>query len=98
MIGIPRLVASAFLLLVVGLVTVAVVPARGQTDVTAPPECGEYEGGVCQGWFTDDAGVVDDDQRIEDAIGRLVSRYGNQIAMVIVADSRGRAPGQFAAD
>ncbi|MBA2338258.1 MAG: TPM domain-containing protein, partial [Acidimicrobiia bacterium] len=97
MIGIPRLVA-AFLLLVLGLVTVAAVPAVAQTDVTAPPECGEYEEVVCRGWFTDDAGVVDDDQRIEDAIGRLVSRYGNQIAMVIVDDSRGRTPGEFAAD
>ncbi|CAN5418979.1 hypothetical protein BH24ACT7_BH24ACT7_20970 [soil metagenome] len=94
--GVTRLALTALFLLVA-----LAVPAAAQTDTTtptAPADCGDYEGVVCQGWFTDDAGVVDDDQRVEDAIGRLVARYGNQIAMVIVDDSLGRTPGQLAAE
>jgi uncharacterized membrane protein YgcG len=88
----------------VAAVAIAVLgasPALAQTTTTAatqPADCGEYQGVVCQGWFTDDAGVVDDDARVEDAVGRLVARYGNQIAMVVVTDSGGVAPSQFAAE
>ena len=62
----------------------------------APPLCDEYEGIVCQGWFTDDAGIVDDDQRIEDAIDAVIGRYGNEIALVVVDDSRGRSTAELA--
>ncbi len=62
------------------------------------PSCEPYEGLSCQGWFTDDAGVVDDDQRVEDAIDRVIGRYGHQIAVVVVdasptGDPRGFAQG-----
>lgn len=73
------------------------VAAAQESTPAAPTECGVYEGVTCQGWFTDDAGVVEDDQRIEDAIDRVVGRYGHQIAVVIVSDSRGQSPADFAA-
>ena len=87
-----RLAAAFAVLLMVafGSLAAAAVPAGAQTDTTVPDgpvDCGEFEGIVCQGWFTDDAGVVDDDQRVEDSIGRLVARYGNQIAFVFVEDA-----------
>ncbi|MET0831606.1 MAG: TPM domain-containing protein, partial [Acidimicrobiia bacterium] len=90
--------------LLVAALSIAVLgasPVMAQTSTTAatqPVDCGEYQGVVCQGWFTDEAGVVDDDARVEDAIGRLVARYGNQIAMVVVNDSRGASPNEFAAE
>jgi hypothetical protein len=71
------------------------------TDATEPRvaiDCGEYEGVVCQGSFTDEPGVTDDPQRIEDAISLLVGNYGNPIAVVVVRDSRGATPADFAAD
>lgn len=61
-------------------------------------ECGEYLGVVCQGYFTDEAGVATDPASIEDAIDRLVTRYGNPIAVVVVTDSRGRDPEVFAVE
>jgi hypothetical protein len=72
----------------------AATPAAAQTVV----ECGEYLGVVCQGYFTDEPGVVDDRQRIEDAISRVVGNYGNPIAVVVVQDSRGANPADFAVD
>ena len=61
-------------------------------------ECGEYQGVVCQGYFTDETGVAGDPQRIEDAISRIVGNYGNPIAIVVVQDSRGANPSDFASD
>ena len=75
-------------------VTASAIPAAAQH---APVECGEYQGVVCQGYFTDEVGIVDDPQRIEDAISRLVGHYGNPIAIVVVQNSRGDDPADFAA-
>ncbi|MEA3501894.1 MAG: TPM domain-containing protein [Actinomycetota bacterium] len=84
------------LLFVLAFLAVAVFasPAAAQRETI---ECGEYQGVVCQGYFTDEVGVVDDPQRIEDAISRIVGHYGNPIAVVIVQDSRGADPADFAA-
>jgi uncharacterized membrane protein YgcG len=77
-------------------------PASALIAQEAPPSepdnCGTFQGVVCQGWFTDDAGVVDDDQRVAEAVGRLVQESGNEIAVVIVADSGSLGPNQFAAE
>ena len=59
-------------------------------------DCGEHRGVICSGFFTDEAGVVEDGQRIEDAIARLVAEHGNPVAIVIVTDSRGLPPAAFA--
>jgi uncharacterized membrane protein YgcG len=72
--------------------TIAPPAAAGQVVI----ECGEYLGVVCQGYFTDEPGVATDHDSIEDAIDRLVARYGNPIALVVVTDSRGREPEAFA--
>ena len=77
------------LLLAVLIATVIVAPAAAQQESV---ECGEYLGVVCEGYFTDEPGVVDDRQRIEDAISRVVGNYGNPIAVVVVQDSRGANP------
>ncbi len=69
-------------------------PALAQTE--GPVECGVYEGVTCRGWFSDDAGIVDDDAAIEASIGALVEQYGNQIAVVTVAASPNGEPLQFA--
>ncbi|RPI21091.1 MAG: TPM domain-containing protein, partial [Actinobacteria bacterium] len=84
----PRLLGAALLLTVI-----AAAPAAAQSV-----DCGEYEGVVCQGYFTDEAGVVADRQRIEDSIARLVAKHGSPIAVVVVTDSRGRSPGDFAVE
>lgn len=59
-------------------------------------DCGVYRDVVCAGYFTDAANLVDDDQRIEDAVDRIVTRYGNQIAVVTVTDSSPESPAEFA--
>jgi hypothetical protein len=88
-------IRSALLLLVTFAAVVAsVLPASAQRDTV---DCGEYKGVVCQGYFTDDVGVVDDPQRIEDAISRIVVHYGNPIAVVVVQNSQGDDPADFAA-
>ena len=85
---VPLLLASA-------TVIALAAPATAQREVV---ECGEFRGVVCQGFFTDEPGVAGDPQRIEDAISRLVVNYGNPIAIVVVQDSRGADPADFAAD
>jgi hypothetical protein len=62
----------------------------------ASVDCGTYEGVVCAGYFTDSANLVDDDARVADAIDRVVTRYGNQIAVVTIADSSPQSPAEFA--
>jgi uncharacterized membrane protein YgcG len=71
-------------------------PAATAQEADAAPACGVYEGVVCTGYFTDDAGIVDDDQRLEDAIAGVVNRQGNEIAVVTVADSSPEDPRTFA--
>ena len=84
------------------LAVLAVLAAVAWTGIgyaqNSPIECGEYEGVVCQGFFTDETGVATDRQQIEDAIDRLVGEYGNPIAIVVVTDSRGRSPADFAVE
>ena len=85
-------------LLLVGFSLATATGALAQSDPVEPVNCGTYEGVVCQGWFSDNAGAVDDDAAIEDAIGALVERYGNQIAVVIVTESPYQTPLEFAQD
>ncbi|NND03809.1 MAG: TPM domain-containing protein, partial [Acidimicrobiia bacterium] len=59
-------------------------------------DCGVYREVVCNGFFTDAANIVDDDQRVEEAVDRVVTRYGNQIAVVTVSDSSPESPADFA--
>lgn len=72
-------------------------PALAQTE-DEPTNCGVYEGVVCQGWFSDNADIATEDAAIEEAIGAVVGRYGNQIAFVTVAESPYGPPLQFARD
>ena len=86
------------------LITASVVAATMWFLLAAPPvlaqapDCGEYLGLVCQGYFTDEPDLVADDARIEDSIARLVAEHGNEIAVVIASDTRGFDPSQFAGD
>lgn len=84
-------------LVLLAILAVLLAPSRA-TAQRETVECGTYRGVVCQGFFTDDVGVADDPQRIEDAIARVVGNYGNPIAVVVVQDSRGADPANFAAD
>lgn len=91
-----RLRRSLVLFLLTAFAAVAfATPASAQRETV---ECGEYRGVVCQGYFTDEVGVANDPQRIEDAISRLIGNYGNPIAIVVVEDSRGANPADFASD
>ncbi len=92
-----RSTTSAAVLFILATFVLAPGLASAQ-EPTGPVECGVYEGVVCVGWFTDEPGVAADPQRVEDAIDRLVGRYGNDIALVIVTDSRGQDPLEFAAN
>jgi uncharacterized membrane protein YgcG len=89
-----RLRPFSLFLLAALAVAVLASPAAAQRETV---ECGEYQGVVCQGYFTDETGIVNDPQRIEDAISRIVVHYGNPIAVVVVQDSRGADPADFAA-
>ena len=87
----------ASLLLAAGLVTVfGAAPVLAQAEPTEPTNCGTLAGVVCSGWFSDNALVVTDDATVEDAIGALVERYGNQIAVVTVTESPFGTPLEFA--
>ncbi len=79
----------------IALMTVLGAPALAQTETLL---CEPFEGITCDGWFTDDAGVVGDDAVVEDAIDRVVGRYGVEIAIVIVADTGNRSTAEFALD
>jgi hypothetical protein len=77
---------------------IAPATAAAQEAPAAPGSCGEYEGIVCHGWFSDDANVVNDDAAVEAAIAALVGRYGNEIAIVTVTASPHGTPLEFAND
>ncbi len=78
------------------LLLLTATPAAAQTE--APTNCGSYEGVVCSGWFSDNADVAVDDDAIEEALGALVGRYGNEIAFVTVSESPYGSPLEFAQD
>lgn len=88
----------AFLLLLVPTSVLIAPAAIAQDTAEQPADCGSYQGVVCYGWFSDNADVVDDDAAIEEAIGALVTRYGNQIAVVTVSESPSGSPLEFAQD
>lgn len=85
-------------LVAIGFVVTATTGALAQSEPVEPANCGTYEGVVCRGWFSDDAGVVEDDAAIEAAVGALVTRYGNEIAVVTVSESPYGSPLEFAQD
>jgi len=91
-------IAPAIILALLGIAALAPAAAAQSPSGQAPAECGTYDGVVCQGWFTDAAGVVADDARVEDAIGALVAAYGHQIAFVIVSAVPHGTPLSFAQD
>ncbi len=78
------------------LVVLLVTPAAAQTE--GPINCGSYEGVMCEGWFSDNANVAEDDAVIADATGALIQRYGNEIAVVTVTESPYGTPLEFAQD
>ena len=71
-------------------------PGRPAVAQTEAPTCPEYRGVVCDGWFTDDAGVVTDDGALEATIGRVVANHGHQIAVVVIDSSGTISPREFA--
>lgn len=76
---------------------VALSPATASAQETNF-DCGTYRNVVCTGFFTDSADLVTNDQTIEDAIDRVVTKHGNQIAVVTVRDSSPQDPADFADD
>ncbi|NQV08061.1 TPM domain-containing protein, partial [bacterium] len=74
------------------IIALTAAPASAQE---APPACPEYDGITCEGWVTDVAGVIIDDDRVEAAVGAVVGKHGHEIAVVIV-DSTGIPPDQYA--
>jgi len=86
--GMRRILMSLLLVL---FVTAA--PALAQTV-----DCPEFEGITCDGWVTDAAGVLVDDPRLEEAVGRVVAASGHEIAVVVIGDSGGRDTNEFARD
>jgi len=91
-------ILRAVLLATLSLAIVAPAALAQTGDTGAPADCGEYDGVVCRGWFSDDAGVVADDARVEEAISALVAAYGHQIAFVIVSSVPHGTPLSFAQD
>src|SRR5665811_2053949 len=79
---------------VLALLLLMATPALAQSAPTCPP----FEGITCDGWVTDTAGVINDDARLEEAVGRVVAEYGHEIAVLVVPDSGSRSPAEFAQD
>ncbi|HSM01100.1 MAG TPA: TPM domain-containing protein [Acidimicrobiia bacterium] len=77
------------------LLGLALITAPGAAAQTA--ECPPYRGVTCDGWVTDDAGVLVSDETVEAAAGRLVAAHGHEIAVVIVSSTGSIPPDEFAA-
>jgi len=77
--------------LIVGLVT---APALAQEAGSCP----EFQGITCDGWVTDDAGVLANEATVEVAANRFVAKYGHDIAVVTVANTGTMKPRDFAED
>ncbi|MFQ5947978.1 MAG: TPM domain-containing protein, partial [Acidimicrobiia bacterium] len=75
---------------------VLLLSLSGSSAVAQELQCSPYEGITCDGWVTDTAGVIEDDARLEEAVGRVVARYGHEIAVVIVPSTGGRSVRDFA--
>ena len=67
------------LLLAAGIV---LTPSAGQAQSTAT--CPEFEGITCDGFVTDRAGVIENDEVLEAEAARIEGLYGSQVAVVIV--------------
>ena len=67
-------------------------PASAQEAI----ECGEYRGVVCEGYFTDEPNVATDHQSIEDDVARVGAENDVEFALVVVQNSRGDDPADFA--
>jgi uncharacterized protein len=72
-------------------------PALAVQQATPEPSCPEFHGITCDGWVTDAAGVLDNESAVEAAAGRLVAEHGHELAVVVVPDSDGLSPAEFAA-
>src|SRR5688572_20316232 len=79
------------ILALAALLFLLAAPVAAQTT-----DCPEYRGITCEGWVTDDAGVLADRNRLESTAGRFVEATGHQIAVVTVADTGGIDPREFA--
>jgi uncharacterized protein len=71
------------------------LPAAATTELA---DCPPVQGITCQGWVTDDAGVLGDRADLEEAAGRLVASTGSQIAVVITQSSGNMSPRELAED
>ncbi|MBT8216139.1 MAG: TPM domain-containing protein [Acidimicrobiia bacterium] len=60
------------------MVGVLVGPAGAQAT------CPEFEGFTCDGYVTDRAGVIDNDETLESEAARIEGMYGAQVAVVLV--------------
>ncbi len=78
-------------------VVLVAAPALAVQQATPSPSCPEFHGITCDGWVTDAAGVLDNESGVEAAAGRLVTEHGHEIAVVVVPDSDGLDPADFAA-
>lgn len=85
-----RRLAGITLAASLGLMVAA--PAAAQ-----PAACPDFEGITCDGWVTDQTGLIQDDARLEAAVDRVVGAHGHQIAVVLINDSGSMSPAEFAA-
>jgi hypothetical protein len=79
------------------LVAGSLLLASGSAAALQPATCPPYQGIVCEGWVTDAAGVIINDETVEATAGRLVAAHGHEIAVVIVATTGSIEPDEFAA-
>ena len=88
-----RFAAPVRIAVALGALALWVSPAMAQSATLL---CEPFEGLTCDGWFTDDADVVGDDALVDEALDRIVGRYGVEIAFVIVADTGSHTTAAFA--
>ncbi len=83
---------------IVTLLLIGIVAAAPAALAQEPIDCGTYRGVVCQGFFTDEPPIASDHQRIESQVARVNAEQEAPFALVVVTDSRGSDPADFAVD
>ncbi len=74
-----RVLRFSVVSVLIAVASLASVGAGAQTV-----ECPEVDGITCEGWVTDTAGVIANDDNLERLVDGVVNEYGHEIAVVIV--------------
>ena len=96
----PVRIAGAIVGVLAALLVLAVALTFGGRALlgafTSDEVRGVYEGVVCEGFLTDEPGIVTDRHGVEAAVAKLWADHDVEFALVVVDHSRGEVPNDFA--